>query len=123
MELEIEEAAEEEKAGGEGATQVLLIVSHELAGPEVLARVFRLKRSRSRKHKTLRCCRGCSSPRGNVLVERRSFIKHSSHISHLRCVPIPNGLVERRSGTNIACIVVTCAVFQLPMSWLNAEAE
>ena len=45
------------------------------------------------------------------------------HISHLRCVPTPNVLVERRSGSKHEDIEVTCAVFQLPMSWLNAEAE
>ena len=39
------------------------------------------------------------SPTRNILVERRSVIKHISHISHLRCVPTPNVLVERRSGT------------------------
>ena len=38
-------------------------------------------------------------PTPNVLVERRSVIKHRIHISHLRCVPTPNVLVERRSGT------------------------
>ena len=62
-------------------------------------------------------------PTPNVLVERRSVIKHISHISHLRCVPTPNVVVERRSGIKHNCISVTCAVFQLPMSWLNAEAE
>ena len=46
---------------------------------------------------SLRRRRRCSSPRGNVLVERRSEIKHTCHISHLRCVPTPNVLVERRS--------------------------
>ena len=29
------------------------------------------------------------------MVERRSGIKHISHISHLLCVPTPNVLVER----------------------------
>ena len=37
-------------------------------------------------------------PTPNVLVERRSGIKHTIHISHFLCVPIPNVLVERRSG-------------------------
>ena len=32
------------------------------------------------------------------MVERRSEIKHISHISHLLCGPTPNVLVERRSG-------------------------
>ena len=60
-------------------------------------------------------------PTPNVLVERRSWIKHIPY-SHLRCVPTPNVLVERRSDTNIYLILVTFSVFQLPMSWLNAEA-
>ena len=46
----------------------------------------------------------------------------SIHIGHFRCVPTPNVLVERRSGTKHPNIVVTFSVFQLPMSWLNAEA-
>ena len=62
-------------------------------------------------------------PTPNVLVERRSGIKHTIHISHLRCVPTPNVLVERRSGRKHIIHIVTCAVFQLPMSWLNAEAN
>ena len=64
----------------------------------VRAREFRLKRSRGSKHVSLRRRRRGSGPRGNVVVERRSVIKHISHISHLRRVPIPNVLVERRSG-------------------------
>ena len=35
-------------------------------------------------------------PTPNVLVERRSGL-NITHISHLRCVPTPNVLVERRS--------------------------
>ena len=61
-------------------------------------------------------------PTPNVLVERRSVIKHIIHSSHLRCVPTPNVLVERRSASKHSFIVVTFAVFQFPMSWLNAEA-
>ena len=61
------------------------------------ARKFRLKRSCAEKHVSLRRRRCGSSPRGNVVVERRSGTKHSIHISHLRCVPTPNVLVERRS--------------------------
>ena len=64
-------------------------------GDGVGARKFRLKRSRAGKHRTRRCG---SSPRGNVVVERRSGIKHISHRSHFLCVPTPNVLVERRSG-------------------------
>jgi hypothetical protein len=39
-----------------------------------------LKCSRAKKHSALRRRRGCSSPRGNVVVERRSRIKHNFHI-------------------------------------------
>ena len=92
-------------------------------GDGVGALKFRLKCRSVEKHVRLRRCRCGSSPRGNVLVERRSGMKHISHISHLRCVPTPNVLVERRSVRNIPFISVTFAVFQLPMSWLNAEAE
>ena len=66
-------------------------------GDSVGARKFRLKRSCAGKHFSLRRRRRGSGPRGNVLVERRSGIKHISHISHLRCVPTPNVLVERWS--------------------------
>ena len=37
-------------------------------------------------------------PTPNVLVERRSGIKHPIHINHFSCIPTPNVLVERRSG-------------------------
>ena len=57
-----------------------------------------MKRSCVEKHKTLRCCRGRSSPRGNVVVERRRKRKHICHTRHFCCVPIPNVLVERRSS-------------------------
>ena len=67
-------------------------------GDGVGALKFRLKRRSVEKHVSLRRRRCGSSPRGNVLVERRSGIKH-------------------------IFISVTCAVFQLPMSWLNAEAN
>ena len=66
-------------------------------GVGVGALKFRLKRSCGSKHVSLRRRRCGSSPRGNVLVERRSGIKHPSHSSHLRCVPTPNVLVEHRS--------------------------
>ena len=56
-----------------------------------------LKRRRGREHIVLRRRRGGSGPRRNVLVERRSLMKH-----------------VRQS--------VTFDVFQFPMSWLNAEA-
>ena len=68
-------------------------------GDGVGAREFRLKSSRGSKHVSLRRRRRGSGPRGNVVVERRSLIKHSIHKSHLRCVPPPNVLVERRSFT------------------------
>ena len=68
-------------------------------GDGVGAREFRFKRSCVEKHFSLRRRRCGSGPRGNVLVERRSGIKHICHISHLRCVPTPNVLVERRSGS------------------------
>ena len=89
--------------GGEEAerrTQVLLdcIARPRRTGDGVGARKFRLKRSSVEKHVSLRRRRRGSSPRGNVVVERRSGSKHISHISHLRCVPTPNVLVERRSG-------------------------
>ena len=64
-------------------------------GVGVGALKFGLKRSCAGKHIRLRRCRRRSSPQGNVLVERRSRIKHLCHISHLRCVPTPNVLVER----------------------------
>ncbi|CAL6407945.1 unnamed protein product [Bathycoccus prasinos] len=50
-------------------------------------------------------------------------MKHSLHSRHLRCVPTPNVLVERRSLIKHRRHRITCAVFQLPMSWLNAEAD
>ena len=68
-------------------------------GDGVGARKFRLKRSCGSKHVSLRRRRCGSSPRRNVVVERRSLIKHPLHISHFRCVPTPNVLVERRSGS------------------------
>ena len=61
------------------------------------ARVFRLKRSRTRKHISLGRCRRCSRPRRNVLVECRSGIKHICHTRNSVCVPTSNVLVERRS--------------------------
>ena len=61
-------------------------------------------------------------PTPNVLVERRSGSNIPYIVSHLRCVPTPNVLVERRSGLKHIFIEVTFSVFQLPMSWLNAEA-
>ena len=67
-------------------------------GDGVGAREFRLKRSCVEKHVVLATRRRGSSPRGNVLVERRSGRKHTIHRSHLRRVPTPNVLVERRSG-------------------------
>ena len=66
-------------------------------GVGVGAREFRLKRSCVGKHISLRRRRRRSRPRGNVLVERRSSIKHFIHSSHFFCVPTPNVLVERRS--------------------------
>ena len=63
----------------------------------VRAQEFVLERRSSHKHPCLLLRRRLSSPRGNVLVERRSRIKHIQHIRHLRCVPIPNVLVKRRS--------------------------
>ena len=66
-------------------------------GVGVVARKFRFKRSRARNDSVCNVLR--SGPRGNVVVERRSETE------------------------NIQFITVTCAVFQLPMSWLNAEAE
>ena len=88
------------EGGGEGATQEILIVSHELAGPVMASShvEFRLKRRSVEKHVSLRRRRCGSGPRGNVVVERRSGKKHSSHRSHFFCVPTPNVLVERRSG-------------------------
>ena len=61
--------------------------THELAGPVigVGALKFRLKRSCVEKHVHLRCCRCCSSPRGNVVVERRSGINIYSYQSLALC--------------------------------------
>ena len=130
MGLELEEAAEEEGGGteeekeGEAHPSALdCIARTRRTGDGVGAREFRLKRSCVEKHVSLRRRRCGSGPRGNVLVERRSGSKHIQHSSHLRCVPTPNVLVERRSGIKHTIHIVTCAVFQLPMSWLNAEAE
>jgi len=66
-------------------------------GDGVGTRELGLKRRRGREHVSLRRRRRLSSPRGNVLVKRRSRIKHVRHVSHLRRVPIPDILVERRS--------------------------
>ena len=71
----------------------------EGVGVRVRAQEFVMERRSSKKHPCLPPLirRRLSSPRGNVLVERRSRIKHIQHIRHLRCVPIPNVLVKRRS--------------------------
>ena len=58
------------------------------------ARKFRLKRSCAGKHVSLRRRRCRSSPRGNVVVERRSTIKHVLHICYLRRVPFRNVTIE-----------------------------
>jgi hypothetical protein len=67
-----------------------------------------LKRRSVEKHVSLRRRRCRSSPRRNVVVERRSGLKHKPHtsinsiniipISHFLCIPTPNVLVESRSG-------------------------
>ena len=75
---------------------MLLVVLHELAGP-VMVSVCKFLETQSRETFQFAPRRCGSGPRGNVVVERRSGMKH----------------------TNIS---VTCAVFQLPMAWLNAEA-
>ena len=54
-------------------------------GDGVGAREFRLKRSCFEKHVSLRRCRCGSGPRGNVVVECRSELKHKPHISHFLC--------------------------------------
>ena len=36
---------------------------------------------------------------------------------------LPMSWLNAEAEVNIPYILVTCAVFQLPMSWLNAEAE
>jgi len=64
----------------------------------VRAQEFVLERRSSHKHPCLRIRRRLSSPRGNVLVKRRSCIKHIQHIRHFRRVPIPDVLVEQRSA-------------------------
>ena len=62
-------------------------------------------------------------PTPNVLVERRSGIKHRVHCSHLRCVPTPNVLIKRKSVRKHIPHSGQFSVFQRPISWLNAEAE
>ena len=61
-------------------------------------RIFVVEFCCAGKHTTL--CRRCrrSSPRRDVVVERRSGIKHIIHIIYFLCVPTPNVVVERRSG-------------------------
>ena len=80
--------------GGDGATQVLLIVSHELAGPS--ARVFRLKRS---------CAENifvCAVVAAGPVHEEMSWL-------------------NAEADSNIYPILVTFSVSQLPISWLKEK--
>jgi len=86
------------EGGGEGAFQVLLIVSHELAGPEVSHVYF---------------ARNAVAPENIVLCAVVAAVPVHEEMSWL------NADAELK----IDIIKVTCAVFQLPMSSLNAEAD
>jgi hypothetical protein len=77
---------------------VLLIVSHELAGPEV-SQVYFARNAVASKN-ILFCADVAAVP----VHEEMSWLKAEAEL-------------------NIDLISVTCAVFQLPMSWLNAEAS
>ena len=76
---------------------MLLIVSHELAGPEELQVYF---------------------ARNAVAPENMSVC------ADVAAVPVHEEMswLNAEARENIDSISVTCAVFQLPMSWLNAEA-
>ena len=88
------------EGGGDGATQSLLIVSHELAGPvTALVHVYLA---------------------WNAVAPSNMFV-----CADVAAVPVQEETSWLNAGAeeNIPSIRVTCAVFQLPMSWLNAEAE
>ena len=80
---------------------MILIVSHELAGPEVSHVYF---------------------ARNAVAPEN---IGKKVLCAVVAAVPVHEEMswLNAEAELNIVFISVTCAVFQLPMSWLNAEAE
>ena len=92
-------------------------------GDGVGALKFRLKRRSVEKHIRLRRSRCGSSPRGNVVVERRSDIKHIFISVTFSVFQLPMSWLNAEAERNISFISVTFSVFQLPMSWLNAEAD
>ena len=57
------------------------------------------------------------------MVERRSGIKHISISVTCAVFQLPMSWLNAEAELNILYIVVTFSVFQLPMSWLNAEAD
>jgi hypothetical protein len=78
---------------------VLLIVSHELAGPVTALVHVNLSWNAVAPENIFVCAVVAADP----VHEEMSWL---------------NAEADR----NIASILVTCAVFQLPMSWLNVEA-
>ena len=77
---------------------MLLIVSHELAGPEVPHVYF---------------ARNAVAPENIILCAVVAAVPVHEEMSWLNA----------EAEENIPSISVTFAVFQLPMSWLNAEAD
>ena len=73
----------------------------------------------------------CAVVAADPVHEEMSWLNAEANLniypySHLRCVPTPNVLVERRSGPSNMITMhrkSLSSVFQLPMSWLNAEAD
>ena len=105
---------------------MLLIVSHELAGPVTASSHVNLAWNAVAPSNM----RACASVSAAVPVhEEMSWLnaeakKNIPPISVTCDVSqLPMSWLNAKAKTNIPVILVTFPVSQLPMSWLNAEAE
>ena len=101
---------------------MLLIVSHELAGPEV-SHVYFARNAVAPSNIKL-----CAVVAAVPVHEEMSWLNAEAEenirdISVICAVfQLPMSWLNAEAYRNIPAISVICAVFQLPMSWLNAEA-